>query len=178
MPQGLTALLPIRPGEEDALRRTLETIGRDVRGRRLAERAGAPHIDFPRSRLIHFARFTLLDDPDRGPGRQRLLFSSNHDGDIPDHLRELVALTSDMDAIWGRCEGYTGPAGFEAFVHAHALAPQAFYMGFRDETVETIRHALEVRRRFETILDRTDAAAFFARAADATAPTAWPGLYD
>jgi ADP-ribose pyrophosphatase YjhB (NUDIX family) len=178
MPRGLTALLPIRPGEEDALRATLEAIGGDIRGRRLAARPDDPHIDFPRSRLIHFARFALLDDPDRGPGRQRLLFSSNHDGELSDHLGELVSLTSDMEAIWGRCEGYAGPGRFEALVRAHALTPQAFYIAFRDETVGTIHRALEVRRRFETILDRPDAAAFLARTEEATAPSSWPGLHE
>lgn len=178
MPRGLTALLPIRPGEEDALRATLETIGGDMRGRRLAARPGDPHIDFPRSRLIHFARFAVLDDPDRGPGRRRLLFSSNHDGDLSDHLRELASLTSDMEAIWGRCEGYPGPGRFEAFVRAHALSPQAFYIAFREETVETIHRALDVRRRFETILDRPDAAVFLARTEEATAPSSWPDLHE
>jgi len=178
MPRALTALLPIRPGEEEALRAALQAIGDDVRGERLAARPDDPHIDFPRSRLIHFARLALLDDPDRGTGRRRLLFASIHDGSLSDHLRELASLTSDVDAIWGRCEGYPGPARFEAFVSAHALSPQAFYSAFPGETVETIHRALDVRRRFETILDRPDAAAFLARAEEATAPPAWPDLHD
>ena len=178
MPRGLTALLPIRPGEEEALRATLEAIGSDIRGLRLAARPDDAHIDFPRSRLIHFARLALLDDPDRGPGRQRLLFSSNHDGDLSDHLRELASLTSDMDAIWGRCEGYRGPGRFEELVRAHSVSPQAFYIAFRDETLETIHRALDVRRRFETILDRPDAADFLARPEEATGPSAWPDLHD
>jgi hypothetical protein len=177
MPRGLTALLPIRPGEEDALRAILEAIGSDIRGRRLAVRPDVPHIDFPRSRLIHFARFAILDDPDRGPGRQRLLFSSNYDGDLSDHLGELASLTSDMEAIWGRCEAYPGPGRFYEFVSTHSLPPQAFYIAFRDETVETIHRALDVRRRFETILDRPDAVGFLARTEEATAPSAWPDLH-
>ena len=32
---------------------------------------------FGRSRRIHFARFAILNDPDRGPGRTRLLFASH-----------------------------------------------------------------------------------------------------
>jgi hypothetical protein len=178
MPRGLTALVPIRPGEEEALEKTLLRIGGDVRGRRLRASPGEPHIDFPRSRLVHFARLALLDDDDRGPGRKRLLVSTNHDGSLSEHLRELLALTSDADAIWGRCEGYAGPDTFEALVRAHALTPQAFYVAFRGETVETLKRALDVRRGFEAILDRPDAAAFLARPQDATSPTAWPGVYD
>ena len=44
-----------------------------------------------------------------------------------------------MDAIWGRCEGYAGAARFGAFIRAHAREPEAFYIAFRDETVERIQ---------------------------------------
>ena len=51
---------------------------------------GRPHIAFPKSRGIHFARFAILTDPDRGPGRARLLFASVYDGTLDAHLAELV----------------------------------------------------------------------------------------
>src|SRR6185295_18149874 len=104
--------------------------------------AGRPHIDFTRSRRIHFARFWILDDPDRAPERKRLLYASIYDGDLDGHLAELVAITSDMDAIWGRCEAYSGAAGFGAFIRAHAREPEAFYIAFRDDTVERIRQSI------------------------------------
>src|ERR1019366_6984854 len=90
--------------------------------------------DFLRSRGIHFARFAILDDPDRGPGRERLLYASVYDGALDDHLREVTAITSDMDAIWGRCEGYAGVGGFAAFITAHACEPEAYYIAFRGGT--------------------------------------------
>jgi hypothetical protein len=73
---GLTVLAAVRPGEEDALRTVLAAIGNDVRGRTAS---GRPHIDFTRSNTTHFARFAILDDPDRGPARRRLLLSTNYD---------------------------------------------------------------------------------------------------
>ena len=152
MAQGLTVLAAIRPGEEKRLREVLRPIGDDIRGRTLTD-VNRPHIDFPRSRTIHFARFAILDDPNRGPERKRLLYSSNYDGDLNDHLAELVAITSDLDTIWGHCEGYAGAARFEAFIRAHAREPEAFYIAFRDDTVERIRQVIALRQRVQSLLD-------------------------
>jgi hypothetical protein len=153
MPQGLTVLAPIRPGEAEALRDVLTAIGDDIRGRTARGGAARPHVDFGRSRAIHFARFAILRDPERGRDASRLLFSSNYDGTLDSHLAELTAITSDMDAIWGRCEGYRGIAAFPAFIRAHAHEPEAFYIAFRGETVEAIRGAGAVRQRVQRIVD-------------------------
>ncbi len=66
MPRTLTVLAPIRRGEEDALRALLRPIGDDIRGKRLGQEVDRPRIEFPRSQRIHFARFAILADPDRG----------------------------------------------------------------------------------------------------------------
>jgi hypothetical protein len=154
-PRGLTVLAPLRPGAESRLRPVLRAIGDDIRGRRLASHgAGRPHIDFPRSTRIHFARFAILPDPDRGQGRMRLLFSSNYDGSLAEHLDELVALTSDMDAVWGQCEGYTTVAAFPDFVRAHALEPDAFYIAFRDGSVAWVRREVAWRHERQQDVDR------------------------
>jgi hypothetical protein len=152
VPRGLTVLAAIRPGEEERLRDVLRAIGDDIGGKTLKQ-VERPHIDFSRSRTIHFARFALLDDPDRGQGRKRLLYSSNSDGDLDRHLAELIEITSDMEAIWGRCEGYAGPGQFSAFIRAHAHEPEAFYIAFRDEMVERIHRSIAVRRDVQTLVD-------------------------
>ncbi len=146
-PQCVTVLAAIRPGRDTPLRGTLQAIGDDINGRRLAAAPGRPHIDFARSQRIHFARFAILDDPDRGPGRTRLLYAAVYDGPLAAHLDELAGITSDLDAIWGACEGYTGAAAFPAFMTAHAHEPEAYYIAFRDQTVASIRHAISVRRQ-------------------------------
>ena len=158
MPQGLTVLAAIRPGEEERLRDVLRPIGDDIRGRTLQDAAERPHIDFCRSRTIHFARFAILDDPDRGPGRKRLLYSSNYDGDLDGHLAELMAITSDMDAIWGRCEAYAGAAHVRRRSFGRTLhEPEAFYIAFRDETVERIQQSIALRRQVQPLLDAASA---------------------
>ena len=144
-------LAAIRAGEEEALRAVLRPIGDDIKGKRLEP--GAVRIEFRHSRHIHFARFVILDDPDRGRERKRLLYSANYDGALDDHLAELIAITPDMDAIWGRVEGYTGSAAFVAFIRAHTQEPEAFYIAFRDETVERIHDAIAFRRLAQPLVD-------------------------
>lgn len=157
-PRGLTVLAALRPGEDEPLREVLLAIGDDIRGNRLPSPAARPHIHFPLSLQIHFARFAILDDPDRGPGRKRLLFSSNYDGDLDGHLAELIRITPDMDAIWGSCEDYHGVQGFGAFIRAHMLEPEAFYIAFREETVERLHRNSAIRQQLATSLDSAPAA--------------------
>ena len=152
-PRTLTVLAPIRPGEDRPLRAILRAIGDDIRGKRLDDEAIPPRIEFLSSRRIHFARFAILADPDRGPDRRRLLYSASYDGDLNGHLAELKAITSDLDAIWGRCEGYAGAAGFEGFIRTHMHAAEAFYIAFRDETADSIRKASALRRQVEALAD-------------------------
>ena len=153
MPQGLTVIAAIRPGREDRLREVLRPIGDDIRGARVRDAAQRPHIDFCRSRTVHFARFAILDDPDRGSDRRRLLYSSNYDGELDEHVAELMTITSGMDEIWGCCEGYDGAARFGEFIHAHRLAAEAFYIAFRHESVERIRRYIAIRQQAQPALD-------------------------
>ena len=153
IPRTLTVLAAIRPGEEERLRDVLRAIGNDIRGKRLDDAVGRPRIEFVRSRRIHFARFAILADPDRGPDRKRLLYSANYDGELDGHLAELMAITSDMEAVWGRCEAYKGAGDFARFIRAHAHEPEAFYIAFRDETVERIQDAIALRRQAQTLVD-------------------------
>ena len=140
----------------------LRAIGDDIKGRTAAGGSARPHIDFPRSRTTHFARFAILRDPAREPAAARLLFSSNYDGTLDAHLAELVDITSDMNAIWGRCEGYLGVGAFPAYVRAHAHEPEAFYMSFREESVETIKRGCAARRELRLLLDTGEASALAA----------------
>jgi hypothetical protein len=152
-PQCLTVLAPILPGRDADLRACLRAIGDDINGKQVGAAASRPHIAFVRSRRIHFARFAILNDPDRGLGRTRLLFASVYDGSLDAHLDELVSLTSDMDAIWGTCEGYSGVRGFQSFITGYAHDAGAYYIAFRDETVASITSSIAARRQRHALQD-------------------------
>lgn len=143
-PQCLTVLAPLRPGADIALRGVLRAIGDDIKGKHLPS-SPRPHIAFERSRAIHFARFAILNDPDRGAGRMRLLYASVYDGNLDSHLAELVSITTDMAAIWGGCEGYAGADSFTLFITQHRQDAAAYYIAFRDETVASIQRAIALR---------------------------------
>jgi hypothetical protein len=165
-PACLTVLAPIKPGEADALRGVLRPIGDDINGTHMPA-SGRPHIGFTRSHAIHFARFAILTDPDRGPDRARLLYASVYDGSLEAHAAELAALSSDLDAIWGRVEGYTGSDGFAAFLEANACEPAAYYIAFRNETASSIQSAIAAREAIDAARD----------AGSAVPPTAEPDLF-
>ena len=136
---GLIVIAGVKPDCQERLRAMLNQIGNDVNGKRLADGVRQPHIDFPSSRTIHFARLVLLDDPDRGPDQVRLLLVTDYDGTWRNHVRELISLTTDPDAIWGCCAGYSGREAFPEFIRKNMVKPQAYYISFRGLTLKQIR---------------------------------------
>lgn len=151
MPHTLTVLAPIRAGHDETLRQILRPIGDDIRGTKNATPAGAPRIEFTRSKRIHFARFGVLPDPDRGAAAARLLYSANYDGSLDEHLAELMSITSNLDAIWQHCEGYSDVAQLGAFIRTHALEPNAYYISFRSESAASICLAVARQRQQESL---------------------------
>lgn len=148
----MTVLAALHPGAEAQLRGVLRAIGDDIKGKQLSL-SSRPHVNFAASRAIHFARFAIFTDPDRGAGRMRLLYAAVYDGDLQSHLAELIAITTDMDAVWGGCEGYGGIDSFAAFIAQRLQPAAAFYIAFREQTVVSIQHAITVRRDLQAQQD-------------------------
>ena len=65
-------------------------------------------------------------------------------------------VNGDVD-VRGCCEGYASRAQFGAFVRAHTREPDAFYIAFRDETVEDIQQSIALRRQVRSLLDTPSA---------------------
>lgn len=146
-------LVGIKEGQEKALEATLNDMGNDVRGQRLDQRDHHTHLHFQDSQNTHFARFAILEDPDAGPGRKRLLFSSNYDGSLEDYLNELVEITPDeaVQTIWGRYEGFNGRReNLKAFLRDQneKIKVDTFYVGMHGETVQDIHKYIETRLKF------------------------------
>lgn len=146
-PNPLTVIVKIKPEEEANLKSILEAIDSDP--------ANNPYVRFPESRQTHLARFAILNDPDNGP---RLLFSSNYDGDLDSYLNELIQISPGMDSLWEKCQGYTGKAQFSEFINQHSYQPEAFYIAFRNETVESLKNYIAIRKHIENFLDLKDVA--------------------
>ncbi|QPC80640.1 hypothetical protein G4Y79_13055 [Phototrophicus methaneseepsis] len=131
----MTVMAPIKPGHEDACRQVLENINT----------ATGIHIDFAKENITHFARFVILADVDNGKRRKRLLFSAIYDGAQDAFLEHMRDDTSDIDAIWGHCEGYTGRGDFARYMKDHDNPTALYLKGFRYETVENIQKYLALR---------------------------------
>src|SRR5438128_4591064 len=138
----LILLARIRPGQAEPLSRRLGEINRD--------HACNPHIRFSDDRMTHFARWAILEDPDNGA---RLLFAANHDGTFEAYVAELLRTSPGLDQIWGACEGYPGRERFMEFARASAQQPIAPFYAFPDETVDSVRAKMAIRKHIEEFLD-------------------------
>jgi hypothetical protein len=141
----ITALIPVRPGEADALRAHLRALGR------------GPDSPLASLRRLHLARWVVIDrlpadapQPDVLPAAQ-LLFTCCVDGDAGSFARELpAALGPELEAIWGRCEGFPGtadPDGFGRWLLAHHIPTSFFVSAYGDATVRDVHNALAAREQ-------------------------------
>ena len=140
----LNVFTPIRPGEEEALRRYLSELPRG---------AASP---LARSNRTHVARWVIIDrlptecvpDPDR-LRRIQLLFTSSFDGDVRSYLDELVRLlTPEIPDIWGRCEGFPGlsvPEALADWLLDHHVPSSFFFAAYGKTTLHDVRNALAAR---------------------------------
>lgn len=153
----LTVMVPIKPGEVEALKGILREIGDDIKDN--------PRVRFRDTPSTHFARWVVLED-EAGP-RPRLLFSSNHDGALEGYARELAERVGPgMEEIWGKCEGYSpgtsrDPARFAEFIARHSIGePQVFYVAYAGQSVSTVRQGLRLRELVDGLLDRHEIASW------------------
>jgi hypothetical protein len=143
----LSVLTPILPGRQDELIAQLDAWG---------DGDASPLARVPRT---HIARWVVIPDVvHQGAGQRkrdtlapRLLFSSNHDGDVGAYLEGLrTGMGADADAVWSHCRGYPGHQdgpGFAAWMLAHTLEAALFFAAYGGMTVEQVHHNLERRRK-------------------------------
>ena len=166
MQRALTLITKVRTDKADALKATLERIGGDINGDHEDEAYRNDLINFYDISTVHFCRFLLLPDEDTG-NFNYLVFTSNFDGSLKDHLNEMIDKAGDaVEAIWGCCEGY--PHGlreaqlpqfkvaFREYVNRHSHDFGAFYVGYRGRTSVQLRRNAKIRASFENLLNKTD----------------------
>jgi hypothetical protein len=142
----LSVLAPIADGQADALTAKLDALG---------EGEASPLARVPGT---HIARWVVIRDVVyQGHGQRkrdqltpRLLFSSNHDGDVGAYLEGLrTGMAEDADAIWDHCRGYPGHAdgpAFAAWMRAHMLEAALFFAAYGGMTVNQVQDNLARRR--------------------------------
>lgn len=159
--EGILVIVSVCAGKEECLRLRLNAFGNDIQGKQVTEATGGVRIEFQDSNSIHFAQLVLLDDPDRGPNRQRLLLATDFDGTLEAHAKEILRLSRQPDALWGCCEGYAGPADFAGFLGRHTVTPGAHYIAFRGDNLGELRANIDFQAWFQKCLAEPKAAQIF-----------------
>ena len=157
---GLTVVTPVRSGHDTPLTAVLEEISEAV----------PEHKDVPFGKLtrVHFIRWVLLPATTDDLGREtstQLVLSTNYDEPRDAHLEELVDVGgSALDRVYQHCEGYPAPDERSpepviAYLNAHDIGYDTFYVGTRGRTVEQIHREADLRTAIQQFLDeksRTD----------------------
>jgi hypothetical protein len=120
---------------------------------------------FEGARTIHYARWVIVEEAyiDKEVIPTQLVFSSNFDGTIKDHLTFLSQGTQAdiIDKIYENCEGY--PEGSERdlksryeFLKSKEIKYEALYRGAPGRTVDQIRQESKLREYIRNFLNQND----------------------
>lgn len=138
----LTAIAPLIPGGADRLRAVFAD-------RKRQEKQGKPS-PIERIETIHYARWVIID------GGERLLFTSNFDGDLEDYLEDFAERDeAPLNAIFGACIGWPGArpvAGFIRYVRDHQVPATYYYAAYPRYTVKEVKRGLYWKQETEEFL--------------------------
>ena len=134
-----------------------------------------PIIPFRKLRHVHFARILILPESKGAPAPSgeavdtsapisaQLLFATDFDGTLADHLRELIDVAADgLDQLFVHCEGWS-PLGnrdrqgrylaLARFVGLYGVGANTLYTGTMKRSVSQIRREAELRAAIDEFLD-------------------------
>ena len=135
------AIGDVIPGQEEALRQTLE---RDV---------GNPKVQQAINQIgtLHEARFVLLD------GGKRLMFASSFDGPWDVYIDDFAttAIGQKFDETWQYVEGYPGVKSptIKEWFKEHTVVAGNFFLAYPEPTVKQVLKALALQQAFQQVLD-------------------------
>src|SRR5262245_5512310 len=128
----LILLTTVKPGKLNLLNELLAKI-------KAAMQSGT-ESEFKKLKTAHYARWVILSresfrDEPAIPVPERLIFSSNYDGDKEAHLDDLVTvLEKYIDQVYECCEGYPEPGvrnteSRKNYLKQWEIETSAFYVG-------------------------------------------------
>lgn len=148
---------PILPGRADSLRAVLAEINADAEANAL--------LPFLKLRSVHYARFVISEetrDVHGSPIPAQLLFATDYDGALDDHLAELVREGGDgLHRVFSNCVGYGSfsPERMIAWMRTNQVTDATtHYVGAVGRSVSQIRREAYLRDAVEEFLDRELAA--------------------
>ncbi len=138
----LTIVAPVIAGHRDELNNILMKIRADLASGTLKE--------FQKIETLHYARYVLLDGK-LSNAQANLVYSSDFDGDIDEHLTEIAEKCAPLtDLVFSHCEGYPAPADRttatrEKYLRKHCTPETAFYVGAPGRTLKQIKQESALR---------------------------------
>ncbi len=147
----------IKPGAINDLKAVLSEIDRDVDGNDI--------FPFKKMNDTHFARFVIIEEDTDEKGQtipSYLIFSSNFDGELERHLKQIVQTAGEgLDQIYCFCEGYPDkskrtPESRFNYLHSHQIATQALYINTIGRTLQQVEQDAQLREAIENFLDEKD----------------------
>lgn len=144
-----TVIAPVPRDRVDEVERVLAEVAADV------ENNG--HLPLARLEGLHFASLVLF--PASGGFSPTLVFESNVDGTIADHLAQVVAVAGPgVDAIWGGCPDYPAggsedPAAVRRWLQHRVVLPGAYHIGTTGRSREQILAEAGLQEALECFLD-------------------------
>jgi hypothetical protein len=150
----LSILADVKAGMEEPLAKLLQQIETDP--------GNNPLVPFAAIKSIHFSRFLICParaDPKGNPIPCRLIFTTNYDLPLDDHLEELQQQGGPgLWQVFSHCKGF--PEGdfdrtaLSRFLTSRSIKTNTFYRGVGNRSVTQIRKENELRMDIQNWLDR------------------------
>jgi hypothetical protein len=125
-----------------------------------------PVIPFRKITGIHFARIVVLPDRKDISGQPipaRLVFTTNYDLPLEDHMHELVSVAGKgLWHLFSMCEKFPDKTSYSdadliAYMKSVTIKTATFYVGVGNRSVQEIRQENELRMLIESYLDKQQA---------------------
>lgn len=141
-----TIIATVSPGQQDALRATLDSIGRDPSSNAV--------LPFGQMASLHFCSLVIIP-ANPWDSQSLLMFEGNIDGPVDAFLRQLVAQAgSGVDAIFRHCVDYPkNPSDRPGYLLKRDRGFNTFYVGCPGRTLAQIRREEAVRQQVQNLLD-------------------------
>lgn len=157
--KALTVIVKVKADKAAALSDLLDRIGQDIRAVREND-----VLDFSKFSRVHFARVYLIPNAKTGI-QDTLVFESNYDTTLKEHLDEMVDQAGDaLEQVFGACVGWPQLSvsdarfkrAFRTFIRRHSYDYGAFYIGYRGESVKQVKQYGKIRDWINTVLNLPD----------------------
>lgn len=138
----LTLVTPVIPGRRDELESKLLKIRADL--------SAGTFREFEKIDTLHYARFVMLDGQ-LSNAASNLVYSSDYDGDLDEHLLSITTHCSDLiDHLYDCCEGYPpsadrNPQTRELYLRKWNHKDEAFYVGAPGRSLKQIKQESALR---------------------------------